>query len=77
MLSSVPPDLAPSSADGSVLPTTTTSAATATGDDNGSNSHTQRYQAAAQLLTNPAEELDAQEAVKISMERITCATTVR
>jgi hypothetical protein len=32
--------------------------------------------AAAQLLTNPAEVLDAQEAVKISMERITCATTV-
>jgi len=82
LLSSVPPDLAPSSDDGGVLPTTTSSGAaiTTAGDDDDndkrSNSHTQRYQAAAQLLTNPAEELDAQEAVKISLERITCTTTV-
>jgi len=80
LLSSVPPDLAPSSNDGGMLPTTTSSsAATTAGEDNAckcSNSRTQRYQAAAQLLTNPAEELDAQEAVKISLERITCTTTV-
>lgn len=33
--------------------------------------------AAAMLLTNPAEVLDAEEATKISMQRITCVTTVR
>lgn len=65
MLGSVPPDLLPSaeSAHAQAL--------------RGSSGGQHRHQAAAQLLTNPAEVLDAQEAVKISMERITCATTVR